>query len=40
VKAVAILPITGATPKGTVHVTARTQAGSVNRSSTTSFKRY
>jgi hypothetical protein len=39
-KAVTTLPITVATPKGTVHITARTQSGSVNRSSTTYFKSY
>ena len=39
-KAVTTLPITATTPKGTVSVRATTQSGSVNRSSTTSFKRY
>ena len=39
-KAVTTLRITATTPKGTVSVRATTQSGSVNRSSTTSFKRY
>lgn len=39
-KALTTLPITASTPKGTVSVKATTQSGSVNRSSSTSFKRY
>jgi hypothetical protein len=39
-KAVTMLPITAGTPKGTVSVKAYTQSGSVNRTSTTAFKRY
>ncbi len=38
-KAVMTLPITSATPKGTVKVSAKTQAAGVTRYSTTSFKR-
>jgi len=38
-KAVGTLPITDATPKGTVKVSAKTQSGSVTRTSTTSFRR-
>ena len=39
-KALTTLPITATTPKGTVSVKAYTQSGSVNRTSSTSFKRY
>jgi hypothetical protein len=39
-KALTTLPITASTPKGTVSVKAYTQSGSVNRTATTSFKRY
>jgi hypothetical protein len=39
-KAVTTLPITAHTPKGTVVVKAYTQSGSVNRTSSTSFRRY
>ena len=39
-KAVSALAITTNTPRGRVHVTARVQSGSVNRSATTTFRRY
>ena len=39
-KAVSWLPVTSRMPKGTVRITAHVQAGSVNRTSTTSFRRY
>ena len=39
-KAVSWLPVTSRMPKGIVRITAHVQAGSVNRTSTTSFRRY
>jgi hypothetical protein len=38
-RAGAALPVTAVTPKGTVHVSARTQAASVIRTSMTSWRR-
>lgn len=39
-KAVSSLPVTRSMPKGLVRITAHVQSGSVNRTSTTSFRRY
>lgn len=39
-KALTTMPITGETPTGTVKVVAHIQSGSVNRTSSTSFRRY
>jgi hypothetical protein len=39
-KAVTSMPVTTNMPKGKVHMTAHVQSGSVNRTSTTSFRRY
>lgn len=39
-RAVTTVPITSATPKGTVRVSAKTQSGSVWRTSTSSFRHY
>lgn len=39
-RALTTMPITGDTPRGTVRVVAHTQSGSVNRTSTASFRRY